>query len=170
MADRPLVDGCFTALGAGGCDCCQDPVKAGVCEREIARCSLFRRPLAHTATAGGLGPGTSVLPVNRPRAQMCLALRTFVRQAGRMPQPLWDSDGLLRRDALWRDADHVLTTRAMTRCALAAGWVALAVLTIRRYAWVGGVGALVRSCPSLLHASHTLVGGIAQALPRVLRP
>jgi len=135
----------------------------------MARCYLFRRPLAHTATAGGLGPGTSVLPVNRPRAQMCLALRTFVRQAGRMPQPLWDSDGLLRRDALWRDADHVLTTRAMTRCALAAGWVALAVLTIRGYAWVGGIVVLVSSGLSLLHASHTLVVGIEERLPRVLR-
>jgi len=57
---------------------------------------------------------------------MCLALPALVRQAGKMPQPLWDSDALLRRGALWRDADQVLTTRAMTRCALAGGWIVLA--------------------------------------------
>jgi hypothetical protein len=82
-----------------------------------------------------------------------------------MAQPLWDSDGLLRRDALWRDADQVLTTRAMTRCALAAGWVALAALTIRGYAWVGGIPVLLSSGLSLLHASHTLVVGIEERLP-----
>src|SRR5258708_23699353 len=97
---------------------------------------------------------------------MCLGLRTFVGQAGRMPQPLWDSDGLLRRDVLWRDADHVLTTRAMTRCAMAAGWVALAVLTIRGYAWVGGVVVFVSSGLSFLYTRHTLLLGVDQRLPR----
>ncbi len=86
-----------------------------------------------------------------------------------MPQPLWDSDGLLRRDALWRDADQVLTTRAMTRCALATCWVALAALTMPGYAWAGGIPVLVSSGLSLLHASHTLVVGIEERLPRVLR-
>src|ERR1700680_1126186 len=95
--------------------------------------------------AGALGPGTSVPGVNRHRAQMCLALRTSARQAGRMAQPLWDSDGLLRRDALWRDADQVLITRAMTRCALAAGWVALAALTMPGFAWAGGIPVLLSS-------------------------
>ena len=99
---------------------------------------------------------------------MCLALRTFARQAGRMPQPLWDSDGLLRRDALWRDADQVLTTRAMTRCALAAGWITLAALTIPGYAWANGVPILLGSGLALLHASHTLVVRIEERLPRGL--
>jgi hypothetical protein len=99
---------------------------------------------------------------------MCLALRTLVRQAGRMPQPLWDSDDLLRRDALWRDADQVLTTRAMTRCALAAGWITLAALTIPGYAWVGGILMLLTSGLALLHASHTLVVRVEERLPRAL--
>jgi hypothetical protein len=86
-----------------------------------------------------------------------------------MPQPLWDSDGLLRRDALWRDADQVLTTRAMTRCALAAGWITLAALTIPGYAWASGIAMLLGSGLSLLHASHTLVVGIEERLPRALR-
>src|SRR5258708_19249496 len=104
MADPPFVDGCFTALSAGGCDCCQDPVKPGVCDREMARCYLFRRPLAHTATAGGLGPGASVLPPHRPRAQMCLAPRTVVPPAGRNPPPPLGSPGLLPPDAVLGNA------------------------------------------------------------------
>jgi hypothetical protein len=99
---------------------------------------------------------------------MCLALRTLVRQAGRMPQPLWDSDDLLRRDALWRDADQVLITRAMTRCALAAGWIVLVALTIPGYAWVGGILMLLTSGLALLHASHTLVVRVEERLPRAL--
>jgi len=86
-----------------------------------------------------------------------------------MPQPLWDSDGLLRRDALWKNADPVLTTRAMMRCALAAGWITLAALTIPGYAWVGGIPMLLGSGLALLHASHTLVVGIEERLPRALR-
>src|SRR5579864_6434765 len=99
---------------------------------------------------------------------MCLALRTIARQGGRMPQPLWDSDSLLRRGALWRDADQVLATRAMTRCALAAGWITLAALTIPGYAWVGGIPMLLTSGLALLHASHTLVVRIEERLPRAL--
>jgi hypothetical protein len=99
---------------------------------------------------------------------MCLASRTFARQAGRMPQPLWDSDDLLRRDALWRDFDQVLTTRAMMRCALAAGWIVLAALTIPGYAWAGGIAMLLCSGLALLHASHTLVVRIEERLPRAL--
>jgi hypothetical protein len=83
-----------------------------------------------------------------------------------MPQPLWDSDDLLRRDALWRDADQVLTTRAMMRCALAAGWIVLAALAIPGYAWAGGIPILLSSGVSLLHASHTLVVRIEERLPR----
>jgi hypothetical protein len=87
-----------------------------------------------------------------------------------MPQPpLWDSDGLLRRDALWRDADQVLITRAMTRCALAAGWIALAALTIPGYAWLNGIPMLLGSGLSLLHASHNLVVRIEERLPRAPR-
>jgi hypothetical protein len=100
---------------------------------------------------------------------MCLALEASARQAGRMPQSLWDSDGLLRRDALWREADQVLTTRAMTRCALAAGWITLAALTIPGYAWAGGIPMLACSGVSLMHASHALVVRIEERLPRVLR-
>lgn len=100
---------------------------------------------------------------------MYLALRTFARQAGRMPQPLWDSDGQLRRDALWRTTDQVLITRAMTRCALAAGWIALAALTIPGYAWANGIPMLLSSSLSLLHASHTLVIRIEERLPRAPR-
>src|ERR1700730_18967550 len=97
---------------------------------------------------------------------MCLALPAFARKAGRMAQPLWDSDDLLRRDALWRDADQVLTTRAMMRCALAAGWIVLAALAIPGYAWAGGIPILLSSGVSLLHASHTLVVRIEERLPR----
>jgi hypothetical protein len=86
-----------------------------------------------------------------------------------MPQSLWDSDGLLRRDALWREADQVLTTRAMARCALAAGWIALAALTIPGYAWAGGIPMLACSGVALVHASHALVVRIEERLPRVLR-
>jgi hypothetical protein len=85
-----------------------------------------------------------------------------------MPQPLWDSDDLLRRDALWRDFDQVLTTRAMMRCALAAGWIVLAALTIPGYAWAGGIAMLLCSGLALLHASHTLVVRIEERLPRAL--
>jgi hypothetical protein len=85
-----------------------------------------------------------------------------------MPQSLWDSDDLLRRDALWRDADQILTTRAMTRCALAAGWIVLVALTIPGYAWVGGIPMLLTSGLALLHASHTLVVRIEERLPRAL--
>lgn len=119
--------------------------------------------------AGASGPCTSVLPVNRPSAQMCLAPRSFVRQAGRVPQPLWDADGLVRRDALWRDADQVLTTRAMTRCALAGGWITLVAVTIPGNALVCGIPLLLGSGLALLHASHTVVVGIEERLPRVLR-
>jgi len=99
---------------------------------------------------------------------MCLALPAFAGQAGRMPQPLWDSDDLLRRDALWKEADQILTTRAMTRCALAAGWIVLVALTIPGYAWVGGIPMLLTSGLALLHASHTLVVRIEERLPRTL--
>jgi hypothetical protein len=85
-----------------------------------------------------------------------------------MPQSLWDSDDLLRRDALWRDADQILTTRAMMRCALAAGWIVLVALTIPGYAWVGGIPMLLTSGLALLHASHTLVVRIEERLPRAL--
>jgi hypothetical protein len=85
-----------------------------------------------------------------------------------MPQSLWDSDDLLRRDALWRDADQILTTRAMMRCALAAGWIVLVALTIPGYAWVGGIPMLLTSGLALLHASHTLVVRIEERLPRTL--
>ena len=83
-----------------------------------------------------------------------------------MPQSPWDSDDLLRRDALWRDADQILTTRAMTRCALAAGWIVLVALTIPGYAWAGGILMLLTSGVALLHASHTLVVRIEERLPR----
>jgi len=85
-----------------------------------------------------------------------------------MPQTIWDSGGLLRRDALWRDADQVLTTRAMMRCALAAGWIVLAALAIRGYAWAGGIPMLLSSGVSMLHASHTFVVRIEERLPRTL--
>jgi hypothetical protein len=86
-----------------------------------------------------------------------------------MPQPAWDSDGLLRRDALWREADQILTTRAMTRCALAAAWLALAALAAPGYAWTGGVLMLLGASLSLLHASHTLIVRIEERLPRLPR-
>jgi hypothetical protein len=85
-----------------------------------------------------------------------------------MPRPLWDSDDLLRRDALWRNADQVLITRAMMRSALAAGWIVLAALTIPGYAWAGGIPLLLTSGLALLHASHTLVVRIEERLPRAL--
>lgn len=97
---------------------------------------------------------------------MYVAPRMFARQAGEMPQPLWDADARLRRDALWRDADQVLATRAMTRCALAGGWIALAALTIPGYAWAGGIPMLATSGLALLHASHTLLVRIEERLPR----
>jgi hypothetical protein len=85
-----------------------------------------------------------------------------------MPRPLWDSDDLLRRDALWRNADQVLITRAMMRSALAAAWIVLAALTIPGYAWAGGIPLLLTSGLALLHASHTLVVRIEERLPRAL--
>src|SRR5271166_2115684 len=100
---------------------------------------------------------------------MCLAPRTFVRHAGGMPQPLWNFDEQLRRGALWRNADQVLITRAMTRSALAMGWIALVALTIPGYAWVSGIPMLLSSGVSLLHASHTLVVRIEEWLPRAPR-
>jgi hypothetical protein len=83
-----------------------------------------------------------------------------------MPPAVWDSDRQLRHDALWRDADQILTTRAMTRCALAMGWIVLAALTIPGAAWTGGLPMLLASGISLLHASHTLVVRIEEHLPR----
>ncbi len=56
----------------------------------------------------------------------------------------------------------------MMRCALAAGWIGLAALTIPGYAWVGGIPMLLSSGLSLLHASHTLVVRIEERLPRAL--
>lgn len=99
---------------------------------------------------------------------MYMALRTFARQAGTMPQPLWDADSQLRRDAVWREADQVLTTRAMTRSVLAAAWIALTALTIPGYAWAGGIPMLLSSGLALLHASHSLVVAIEERLPRAL--
>jgi hypothetical protein len=83
-----------------------------------------------------------------------------------MPPTVWDSDRLLRHDALWTDADQILTSRAMTRCALALCWIALAALTIPTDAWVGAIPVLLSSGISLLHASHTLVVRIEERLPR----
>src|SRR5258708_17288269 len=40
---------------------------------------------------------------------------------------------------------------------------------MRGCVWGGGIGVLVSSGLSLLHASHTLVVGIEERLPRVLR-
>jgi hypothetical protein len=56
----------------------------------------------------------------------------------------------------------------MMRCALAAGWIVLAALTIPGYAWAGGIPLLLTSGLALLHASHTLVVGIEERLPRAL--
>ena len=86
-----------------------------------------------------------------------------------MPQPQWNFDEQLRRGALWRNADQVLITRAMTRSALAMGWITLVALTIPGYAWVGGIPMLLSSGVSLLHASHTLVVRIEEWLPRAPR-
>jgi hypothetical protein len=86
-----------------------------------------------------------------------------------MPQALWDADDQLRRDALWRHADHVLATRAMTRCALAAGWIALTALTIPGFGWANGIPALLACGVSLMHASHAFVVGIEERLPGPLR-
>jgi len=86
-----------------------------------------------------------------------------------MPPTIWDSDRLLRHDALWKDADQILTTRAMTRCALALGWIALAALTIPGAAWAGAIPMLLASGISLLHASHSLVVRIEERLPGLPR-
>ncbi|HXL88493.1 MAG TPA: hypothetical protein VN969_05835 [Streptosporangiaceae bacterium] len=86
-----------------------------------------------------------------------------------MPPAVWDSDRQLRHDALWKDADQILTTRAMMRCALALGWIVLAALTIPGDAWAGGIPMLLASGISLLHASHTLVVRIEEHLPHWLR-
>lgn len=75
----------------------------------------------------------------------------------------------LRSDALWKDADQILATRAMLRCALAAAWVTLAGLTIRGAAWTGGLPMFVTSGLSLLHASHTLVLRVETRLPRAMQ-
>jgi hypothetical protein len=83
-----------------------------------------------------------------------------------MPPTVWDSDRQLRHDALWKDAEQILTTRAMTRCALALAWIALAALTIPGDAWAGGIPMLLASGISLLHASHALVVRIEEHLPR----
>ena len=56
----------------------------------------------------------------------------------------------------------------MMRCALAAGWIVLAALTIPGYAWVGGIPMLLASGLALLHASHTVVVRIEERLPRTL--
>jgi hypothetical protein len=86
-----------------------------------------------------------------------------------MPVSDWDSVRQLRDDALWKDADQVLMTRAMLRCGLAASWVTLAVLTMSGLAWLGGVPMLLTSGLSLLHASHTLVLRIEERLPTAPR-
>ena len=86
-----------------------------------------------------------------------------------MPTRDWEAVRQLRGDALWKDADQVLVTRAMLRCGLAAGWVTLVGLTISGPAWIGGLPMLVASGLSLLHASHTLVLRLEGRLPRPLR-
>lgn len=53
----------------------------------------------------------------------------------------------------------------MTRCALAAGWIVLAALAIRGFAWTLGLPMLISSGISLLHASHALVVRIEERLP-----
>jgi len=78
----------------------------------------------------------------------------------------WVSFRQLRSDALWKDADQILTTRAMLRCGLAAAWVTLAGLTVRGAAWTGGLPMFLTSGLSLLHASHTLVLRAEKRLPR----
>ena len=86
-----------------------------------------------------------------------------------MPTSDWETVRQLRCDALWKDADQVLVTRAMLRCGLAAGWVTLAGLTISGGAWIGGLPMLLTSGLSLLHASHTVVLGLEARMPRALR-
>jgi hypothetical protein len=89
--------------------------------------------------------------------------------SGGMRTSDWESVRQLRRDALWKDADQVLLTRAMLRCGLAAAWVTLAGLTIRGAAWTGGLAMFVTSGLSLLHASHTLVLRLEERAPRPVR-
>src|SRR5215472_4981031 len=136
---------------------CQCPVKPGAGEREIAPCSLFRRVRRTRVRRASSGRAHVCSAGDSRRAQMYLAPRTFARQAGGMPPPLWDADGRLRHDALWRDAEQVLATRAMTRCSLAGCWIALAALTVPGYAWTARIPMLATSGVALLHASHTLV-------------
>jgi hypothetical protein len=86
-----------------------------------------------------------------------------------MPTSDWETVRQLRCDALWKDADQVLVTRAMLRCGLAAGWVTLVRLTISGGAWIGGLPMLLASGLSLLHASHAVVLGLEARLPQALR-
>lgn len=91
------------------------------------------------------------------------------RHSRKMPTSDWESVRQLRGDALWKDADQVLVTRAMLRCGLAAGWVTLVGLTISGGAWLGGLPMLLAAGLSLLHASHTVVLRLEERLPRALR-
>jgi hypothetical protein len=100
---------------------------------------------------------------------MYLAESRLGRHSRKMPTSDWESVRQLRGDALWKDADQVLLTRAMLRCGLAAGWVTLAALTISGGAWIGGLPMLLASSLSLLHASHTVVLRLEGRLPRPLR-
>ena len=57
-------------------------------------------------------------------AHMYLAESRRGRHSRKMPTSDWESVRQLRGDALWKDADQVLLTRAMLRGGLAAGGVA----------------------------------------------
>src|ERR1700726_4399204 len=102
-------------------------------------------------------------------AHMYLAESRLGRHSRKMPTSDWESVRQLRGDALWKDADQVLLTRAMLRCGLAAGWVTLAALTISGGAWIGGLPMLQAWGLSLLTASHTVVLRVEGRLPRPLR-
>src|SRR5579872_579329 len=144
---------------------CQLPVNPAARNRDIADCYLRRR-CERTRVQRDMRPGAHLYSARTTAtAQMCLVRQTSVRHGGGMPPAVWDSDRQLRHDALWKDADQILTTRAMTRCALAIGWIALTALTIAGYAWTGGIPMLLASGISLLHASHTLVVRIEEHLP-----
>src|SRR6202043_3443081 len=123
----------------------------------------------HTIPPPRGGTSTRVPGKGAGWAHMYLAESRLGRHSRKMPTSDWESVRRLRGDALWKDADQVLLTRAMLRCGLAAGWVTLAALTISGGAWIGGLPMLQAWGLSLLTASHTVVLRVEGRLPRPLR-
>lgn len=81
---------------------------------------------------------------------------------------MWGRYDQLRRDALWRNADEILKSRALARVAMILAWIALAALAVPGAAWLAGIPALLCSGLSLMHAAQATVVRLEERLPRVV--